>query len=93
MDDMNHKAISDAMAFFDVFLGKIGPGDSSSFITRAISSNRLARQVLAGGYKRFLESYKLVYDGVMDPVNGYDYPASILPRTLGDVQTLLALND
>jgi hypothetical protein len=90
---MEHTAISDAMSELDTFLGRIGPGDSSSFITRGISSNRLARSVLAGGYKRFLESYKLVYDGVMDPLNEYEYPASILPRSLEDVQTLLALND
>ncbi|KAJ3201557.1 Golgi transport complex subunit 6, partial [Clydaea vesicula] len=75
LPETNYKVISEAMAWLDVYLGSLGPDDTSSAVTRLLSSTRLARQVLRGGYLKFLGAYKLVYQQVMDPANKYEFPA------------------
>lgn len=80
------------MKWLDIFLGTVGPDDTSGNLTRLIQSSRLARLVLTGAYKRFMDAYKLVYDSVMDPHNKYEFPSTILSRSVNDVQTLLAVD-
>ncbi|KAI8815398.1 oligomeric complex COG6-domain-containing protein, partial [Cladochytrium replicatum] len=50
-------------------------------------------QVAIRGLRMFIEAYRRLYDAVMDPANKYDWPASIVVRTVADVETLLAVED
>jgi len=82
------KDITETMQWLDIFLGTLGPDDSTSSITRLLSSTRLARQVLSGAHKMFLEAYGVVYESVMDPKNLYEFPGSLGLRGVGDVKHL-----
>lgn len=92
IESCDAKRISEAMVWLDLYLGSLGPEDTSSSIIRLISSNRLARKVLSGAYAKFLDAYRIVFEMVNDPINEYELPATLLPRSVHQVETLLAVD-
>ena len=78
------------MSYLDVYLGTLGPDDANSIVTKRITSTAIAKKILFGGYAKFLNAYKVVYSAVMDPKNLYEFPATIVSRSIMDVETLLA---
>ena len=78
------------MSYLDVYLGTLGPDDTNSIVTKRITSTAIAKNILFGGYAKILNAYKVVYSAVMDPKNLYEFPATIVSRSIMDVETLLA---
>ena len=78
------------MGKFDTFLSTTSL-DLVATITR-ISSSRLAKQVSQKGFALFLEAYKTLHKAVLDPSNGYEQPATLLGRSVEEVQTLLGVD-
>lgn len=76
------------MSRLDQFLTTID-GDIPSRLTR-LSSSRLARQVHGDAIKRFIETYRQISEAVGDPANGYEFPASILSRTVEEIETIFS---
>lgn len=83
------KAVSDAMAKLGVFLVTVTV-DVSETLSR-INSVQISRRVSHLGFHRFVEVYRRVYNNIMNPKNKYEFPSSLLNRTVEEVETLLSL--
>jgi hypothetical protein len=87
--ELDPTVISDTMSRLDGFLCTAGI-DASSRVSRITSSRRL-RRCLEGGVRRFLASYSRLYEAVMDPKNKYEFPATLMTRSVEEIETLLAV--
>jgi hypothetical protein len=85
---MDARSLGVSMSHLDRFLTTID-GDIPSRLTK-LSSSRLARQVHGNAIKRFIETYSQINEAVGDPDNGYEFPASILPRTVEEIETIFS---
>ncbi|CAO3673791.1 unnamed protein product [Umbelopsis vinacea] len=88
LDGMDARSLGVSMSHLDRFLTTID-GDIPSRLTK-LSSSRLARQVHGNAIKRFIETYSQINEAVGDPDNGYEFPASILPRTVEEIETIFS---
>jgi len=85
---MDARALGESMAHLDRFLTTID-GDIPSRLTK-LSSSRLARQVHGNAITQFIDAYSQISQAVSDPSNGYEFPASILPRTVEEIETIFS---
>ncbi|KAI8584028.1 hypothetical protein K450DRAFT_221168 [Umbelopsis ramanniana AG] len=88
LEGMDARALGESMAHLDRFLTTID-GDIPSRLTK-LSSSRLARQVHGNAIKQFIDAYRHIIQAVSDPSNGYEFPASILPRTVEEIETIFS---
>ncbi|KAI9209389.1 oligomeric Golgi complex subunit 6 [Polychytrium aggregatum] len=84
---MDARSISDAMSQLDTFLCNVAV-EASSLLAR-LTSSRLAKTVVQRALRLFVDDYSRFHDAVMDPSNRYEFPSTILARTVGEVETLL----
>ncbi|KAJ3056818.1 Golgi transport complex subunit 6 [Rhizophlyctis rosea] len=91
LPNMDAPSVSRAMANLDTFLCTVSVEVSSSLAK--ISSSRIAQSVTRRGTKMFIDAYARLYGAVGDPVNGYENPRSVMPRTVAEVETLLAATE
>ncbi|KAJ3327460.1 Golgi transport complex subunit 6 [Blyttiomyces sp. JEL0837] len=84
---LDAKVIAGCMSNFDIFLCTAG-FDSSSRLSKLLSPT-LARRAMNGGFKSFLQAYSKLYDAIMDPASKYEFPATLVSRTVGEIETLL----
>ncbi|KAG2171296.1 hypothetical protein INT43_002918 [Umbelopsis isabellina] len=85
---MDARSLGTSLSNMDRFLTTID-GDIPSRLSK-LTSSRLARQVHGNAIKRFIEAYRQINDAVSDPVNGYEFPATILPRTVEEIETIFS---
>lgn len=85
---MDARSLGTSLSTMDRFLTTID-GDIPPRLSK-LTSSRLARQVHGNAIKRFIEAYRHINDAVGDPVNGYEFPATILPRTLEEIETIFS---
>jgi len=88
LEGMDARSLGASMSHMDRFLTKID-GDIPSRLTR-LSSSRLAHQVHGNAIKRFIATYREISDAVGDRANGYEFPATILPRTVEEIETIFS---
>jgi hypothetical protein len=79
-----------SLASLDKFLITAG-FDSQSLLSK-MSSLPLMRKVSQMVLVCFLEKYKGLVKAVLDPKNKYEFPTSLLSRTVDEVETLLSLH-
>jgi hypothetical protein len=78
------------MSKLDVFLVNAG-FDAASRLSK-LASTKLSTQVMQGALKLFLKAYSRLYDEVMDPRNKYEFPATIMGRSVEEIETLLDID-
>ncbi|KAL2920049.1 Golgi transport complex subunit 6 [Polyrhizophydium stewartii] len=83
------KAVSEALARMDMFLVTVTV-DVAETLAR-ISSGLIARRVAQRGFRRFVDAYGDIVARVLDPANKYEFPSSLITRTVDEVETLLSL--
>ncbi|KAJ3296955.1 Golgi transport complex subunit 6 [Borealophlyctis nickersoniae] len=88
---MDAQSIAEAMSRLDTFLCG-STTDVSSSLAR-VTSSRIARVVGRRGGRLFVEAYRRLAEEVMKAENGYENPASLVPRTVAEVETLLSLGE
>ncbi|KAG2178562.1 hypothetical protein INT44_001715 [Umbelopsis vinacea] len=88
LEGMDARTLGDSMVHLDRFLTTID-GDIPSRLTK-LSSSRLARQVHGNAIKQFIDAFSRIVQAVSDPLNGYEFPASILPRTVEEIETIFS---
>jgi hypothetical protein len=88
LEGMDARALGDSMSHLDRFLTTID-GDIPSRLNK-LSSSRLARQVHGNAIKRFIDTYSRISEAVNNPSNGYEFPATILPRTVEEIETIFS---
>ncbi|KAJ3193212.1 Golgi transport complex subunit 6 [Irineochytrium annulatum] len=84
--EMDAKKLSEAMSKLDAFLCNVA-FDTANRLAR-LSSSRVARQAMKGACKRFLGAYERLYQEVLDPKNKFEFPATIMGRSVGEIETL-----
>lgn len=82
-------SLKSALTQFDQFLITVTL-DVSSTLARIMSS-RVVHVVSQRGFKMFLEAYKKLYEAVMDPSNKYEFPSTLMTRTVEEVETLIGV--
>ncbi|KAJ1547809.1 Golgi transport complex subunit 6, partial [Cladochytrium tenue] len=87
--ELDERNIGETVSKMNVFLCTAG-FDAAARVSRLTSSRRL-RECLEGAVRRFLGSYQRLYDAVMDPKNRYEFPASLMSRTVEEIETLLEM--
>ncbi|KAJ3411549.1 Golgi transport complex subunit 6 [Chytridiales sp. JEL 0842] len=85
--ELEAKSIKTVLANLDVFLCNAG-FDAASRISR-LTSTKIVARVLKGAFKMFLGAYAKLYDAVMDPANRYEFPATVMGRSVEEIETLL----
>lgn len=58
-----------------------------------IQNVEIGKRVFMNGAFKFLDSYKLLYDTITDPINEYEDVDSLIPRTVFEVETLLSFDE
>ncbi|TPX35858.1 hypothetical protein SmJEL517_g01736 [Synchytrium microbalum] len=84
-------AISQAMTTLDTFLSS-GAVDISSDLSR-ITSSRLARTIMKRGCRQLVATYGRICRAVEDPKNKYEFPSTLLGRSVAEVEILMGAND
>ncbi|RKO87918.1 oligomeric Golgi complex subunit 6 [Blyttiomyces helicus] len=86
---MDSRSIADTMTRLDAFFYSV-TGEVASTLSR-VTSSRLTRRVTKRGFKMFIDAYRRLHTEVMDPANKYEFPSTILARTVEEVETLVAI--
>ncbi|RUS34850.1 oligomeric Golgi complex subunit 6 [Jimgerdemannia flammicorona] len=84
---LDSRTLTQTLSTLDAFLISVSV-DSSARLSR-LSSPRLARGVNQRAVREFVRAYQRISDAVEDPTAAYEYPATILPRTVEEVERLL----
>jgi hypothetical protein len=75
------------MSHLDTFLASM-TSDVALTLSR-ITSSKVIQRVCKRGFKRFLETYRKLYEDIQDPNNGYGNTVKL--RSVGEMETLLSL--
>ncbi|RUS17455.1 oligomeric Golgi complex subunit 6 [Endogone sp. FLAS-F59071] len=86
---LDGRSLTQILSTLDPFLVSVTV-DSSSRLSR-LSSSRLLRAANQRAVREFVRAYQRISEAVEDPTNEYEYPATILPRTVDEVETILLL--
>lgn len=84
---MDGASITAILARMDHFLGSASL-DLSSWLSKIVSS-RLAKAISSQNLKMFVDAYRRLCEAIEDPVNQYEFPATILVRTADEVEMVL----
>lgn len=87
-----HKLIFkvDSLANLDTFL--VTAGFDSQTLLSNIQSLQILRKISQRCLVLFLDSYRKLVSAILDPVNKYEFPSSMISRTVEEVETLLSLH-
>ncbi|KAG0028552.1 Golgi transport complex subunit 6 [Podila clonocystis] len=85
--NMDGASITAILARMDHFLGSASL-DLSSWLSKIVSS-RLAKAISSQNLKMFVDAYRRLCEAIEDPVNQYEFPATILVRTADEVEMVL----
>jgi hypothetical protein len=80
------------MTSLDDFLCTTTPDTSVLPVTSKIISPKITRDIIKRGYRLFLSEYKKIHDSILDPANKYEFPSSIVKRSVHEVETLLGVD-
>ncbi|KAI8916853.1 oligomeric Golgi complex subunit 6 [Entophlyctis helioformis] len=83
------RSVAEAMSRLDIFLVTVTV-DVADTLSR-ISSVQIARRVTQQGFRKFVETYRAMVGKIMDPENKYEFPSTLVTRTVEEVETLLSL--
>ncbi|KAJ3104423.1 Golgi transport complex subunit 6 [Phlyctochytrium bullatum] len=89
VEGLDQRSIAEAISRLDVFLRDIN-FDVTSRLSR-LTSLHDTRVVIDKSLKRFVESYADLYGKVTDPKNKYEFPATLMSRSVEEIETLLLL--
>jgi conserved oligomeric Golgi complex subunit 6 len=81
----------ESLAKLDTFL--ISAGMDSQCMFSKITSLAISRKVSQRVLMAFLNQYKMLVGAILDPVNKYEFPSSLVSRTVDEVETLLSLHN
>ncbi|KAJ3213838.1 Golgi transport complex subunit 6 [Dinochytrium kinnereticum] len=84
---IDQRTISEAMSRLDAFLRDIG-FDVTSRLSRMLSSQD-TKHVIDSSLRAFADSYATLYEKVIDPANKYEFPATLMTRSIDEIETLL----
>uniref|UniRef100_T1IZR2 Conserved oligomeric Golgi complex subunit 6 n=1 Tax=Strigamia maritima TaxID=126957 RepID=T1IZR2_STRMM len=84
---MEPQALTNAMVKFDSFLS--GPDSLSLPQNGLLLSARLRQNLHQSAMQLIHSAYKVIYDTIHNPANGYTDPSTLMPRTPEQVQELL----
>ncbi|KAH6581108.1 hypothetical protein BASA61_009231 [Batrachochytrium salamandrivorans] len=85
------KAVAAAMSRLDVFLVTVTVDVAETLAN--ISSVQISRSISQRGFRRFVEAYRGMVAKIMNPENKYEFPASLIIRSVEEVETLLSLQE
>ncbi len=85
---MDSRSLTNIMARLDSFLSL---SDSDTFKLKG-HPKPLVKKVNQRVSKMFLEAYRRVSDAIKDPKNRYEFPNTILVRTVDEVETILMVD-
>jgi hypothetical protein len=85
---MDASTLTAAMARLDSFLTLTDTG----MFRLAGNPGELVQSVNQRVARRFVESYARLYDAICDPRNRYEFPSTILLRTVDEVEALVELD-
>ena len=83
----NITAIRSAMQHLDTFLASMS-SDVTLTLSRIMSA-KVVKQISKRGLRRFAETYRKLYDDLMDPAHSYHGTLSL--RKVSEVETLLSI--
>ncbi|KAI8854731.1 oligomeric Golgi complex subunit 6 [Chytridium lagenaria] len=84
---IDQRTIAEAMSRLDTFLRDVG-FDVTSRLSR-MSSSQDTKHVIDKSLREFSDSYSKLYEKVMDPGNKYEFPATLMTRSIDEIETLL----
>jgi hypothetical protein len=85
---MNAKSLANIMAKLDSFLSL---SDSDTFKLQG-HPKPLVKKVNQRVSKLFIEAYRKVSDAIKDPKNRYEFPNTILVRTVDEIENILMVD-
>ncbi|KAJ3028214.1 Golgi transport complex subunit 6 [Rhizophlyctis rosea] len=91
LPNMDPQSVAKAMGTLDDFLCTVSVEVSATL--ERISSSRIAQGVTRRGTKMFIGAYGRLYEAVLEGGSEYPNPRSLMPRTLAEVETLLAATE
>ncbi|CAG8593279.1 16308_t:CDS:10 [Rhizophagus irregularis] len=86
--NMNAKSLANIMAKLDSFLSL---SDSDTFKLQG-HPKPLVKKVNQRVSKLFIEAYRKVNDAIKDPKNRYEFPNTILVRTVDEIENILLID-
>ncbi|CAG8527849.1 660_t:CDS:10 [Paraglomus brasilianum] len=86
--NMDTKSLSTAMAKLDSFLTL----SDSETLRLSGQPAHLVKSVNDKVFSMFIDTYRKVTNAIKDPKNRYEFPATILVRTVNEVETLLSFD-
>ena len=57
-----------------------------------LQSSKIARSIEEQGLLKLLQAYQALHALVLDPINKYEFPESIMSRSVSEVKTILGLS-
>ncbi|CAG8701845.1 12672_t:CDS:10, partial [Acaulospora morrowiae] len=88
MSNMDTNSLTNIMARLDSFLSL---ADSDTFKLQGIPPE-LTKKVNKRVGKMFVETYKRISDAIKDPKNRYEFPATILAKTVDEIENILVVD-
>ena len=85
---MDTKSLSTAMSKLDSFLTL----SDSETLRLSGQPAHLVKSVNDKVFSMFIDTYRKVTNAIKDPKNRYEFPATILVRTVNEVETLLSFD-
>ncbi|RHZ69762.1 hypothetical protein Glove_279g34 [Diversispora epigaea] len=90
IQNMDTKSLTNVMARLDSFLS-LADNDDDTFKLQG-NPTQLVKKVNYRVSKMFVDTYKRISDAIKDPKNKYEFPATILARTVDEVENLLMMD-
>lgn len=84
--------IAEALVLMNAFLCTTTPDSSSITVMQYVMHPLESRRIVSGGYKKFMGTYKKMYEAIFDSKNLYAFPGTLVKRSLGEVETLLGVD-
>lgn len=85
---MDTKSLTNVMARLDSFLSL---ADNETFKLQG-NPTQLIKKMNHRVGKMFVDTYQRISDAIKDPKNKYEFPATILARTVDEVENLLMMD-
>ncbi|KAI9031381.1 oligomeric Golgi complex subunit 6 [Hyaloraphidium curvatum] len=91
LPNMDHKTISDTMSRLDAYLCSASFDGSPALMK--MTSSRIARTISRRAVDMFVEAYRRWHAAARDPKNKYEYPETMITRSVEEVVTLVGVDN
>ncbi|KAJ3103761.1 Golgi transport complex subunit 6 [Phlyctochytrium planicorne] len=85
---LDQRSIKEAMSKLDTFLRDIGFDVTARFARLASSHD--TKVIIDTSLKDFSDNYTMLHERVMDPKNKYEFPVTLMTRSVDELDTLLS---